>query len=196
VRTAGQNRSVRGLQFWNGSLDREYRDGKVLWVAELLRGNRLLPLGANDAHGDFNHNIWVKVPLVSLRHSRARLFGRVRTLVPSAGRDHASLAAAFRGAECLCTDGPYASLRVSGGTLHVTAHSTEDFGTLVSVTVFGAAKDDSAERVVAEWSFADRGPLMFEERIDLPAPASLSYVRLEAVTTRGRRALTSAIFRD
>lgn len=187
-------RSVRGLQFWNGHIGSDYRNGKAFWIGELLRGHRLLPIGANDAHGDFNRNTGVRFPLVSLRQGRNHVFGRVRTLVSAAGRDADSLRDAFTGDRCVCTDGPFAELvRSDDGALRVAAYSTGDFGSLLSVTVYGAAAGETEERVLADWSFAeDEGPIHFEERI--PFPLSSGYARLEAITRRGRRAMTSAVF--
>ena len=190
---ANPARGVRGLQFWNGSLDREYHNGKALWINELLRGNRLLPLGANDAHGDFNHNIWIKTPLLSLRHGRDHLFGRVRTLVPTdkGRRDEAALRAAFQGDICTCTDGPFATLtRDTDGRLNVTAESTEDFGAFSGVTVWGARRGETRERALASWTFDGTGPHAFAEPLDVDGDG---YARLEVVTRHGRRALTAAV---
>ncbi len=192
---------VHGLQFWNGTLDRDYHDGKEMWIAELLRGQRVLPIAGSDAHGDFNHNIYVKVPLIKLGHSRKHLFGRVRTVVPALDRSHQALSAAFRDSRSVCTDGPFGSLSPAGGSaasfdgLLVSAHSTVDYGTLVSVQVFGGAHGARTERLVREWVFADHGPFNFEEPVAAANLNGLSYVRLEIATTKGRRALTSAVFR-
>ncbi len=196
VRPDAAGRAVRGLQFWNGNLGREYHDGKALWVTELLQGRRPLPIGADDAHGDFNRNIWVRTPLVSLRESRGHLFGRVRTVVPAGGRDAESLKRAFRGAECVCTDGPFGSLSFENGSLRVAAESTRDFGALSSVTVLGAARGEESERVLASWNLAasGEGPLGLDER--LPFPFADGYARLEVATRRGRRALTAGVFFD
>jgi hypothetical protein len=188
-------RAVRGLQFWNGTLNTEYGEGKALWVERLLQGQRLLPIGANDAHGDFNRNVWVKAPLVALRQGRDHLFGRVRTLAPASGKDAESLKAAFRGPECVCTDGPFAGLSLENGSLRITAESTRDFGALTTVTVLGAARGEGAERVAATCDISSgggEGALRIEERI--PLPFARGYVRLEVATARGRRALTSALF--
>lgn len=199
VRPGSGGRSVRGLQFWNGTLGRDYQDGKAQWVSRLLAGQRLLPLGANDAHGDFNHNIHVKIPLVSVRLSRGHLFGRVRTLVPAADKSPESLAEAFRGTRTLCTDGPFATLEHAGdGLLRVRALSTPDFGSWASVTVLGASPGEPRERALAAWTFDGEGPQVFEERLTLDSPGgpAPAYARLEVLTRSGRRALTSAVFID
>ena len=72
---------VRGIQFWNGIRDEGFMLGRLWWIEELGKGNFLLPIGGNDAHGDLNDTTAVSTPLFSLRHSREHVFGKVRTVV-------------------------------------------------------------------------------------------------------------------
>ncbi len=182
--------SVRGLQFWNGNLGADYRDGKAFWIQQLLKGRRILPIAANDAHGDFNQNIGVKFPLISLYQGRSHLFGKVRTLVPSASKDTASLREAFLGEHCVCTDGPFVSLTRDGNGIHIDARSNGDFGALQTLQIYVGTTGDIAERLLKEWNFTD-GSLNLNDLF--PAPAS-SYVRAEVSTENGNRALSSALF--
>lgn len=200
LRPSPTGRRVTGLQFWNGSLDREYHDGKEMWIRALLRGTFFLPIGANDAHGDFNIARGVKVPLLSLRQGRGHVFGRVRTLVPAEVRNADGLRAAFTQAGrhptgasgCTCTDGPFAQLFQEGSRWRVLALSSGDFGMLRAVTVWGARPGDTTERRLSTHDFrGEDGPLSLDERIDLPA--GLAYARLEVLTQKGRRALTQAV---
>ena len=73
--------SIRGLQFWNGIRDEGFKLGRKFWINELGKGNYLLPIGGNDAHGDLNGMTAVDLPLISLKHTRAHIFGNVRTVV-------------------------------------------------------------------------------------------------------------------
>ena len=73
--------SVRGIQFWNGIRDEGFKLGREFWINELGKGNYLLPIGGNDAHGDLNSMTAVSMPLFSLKHTRAHTFGKVRTVV-------------------------------------------------------------------------------------------------------------------
>ena len=72
---------IRGIQFWNGIRDEGFKLGREWWIEELGKGNFLLPIGGNDAHGDLNDTTSVNLPLFSLRHSREHVFGKVRTVV-------------------------------------------------------------------------------------------------------------------
>ena len=78
--------SIRGLQFWNGIRDEGFKLGREFWINELGKGNYLLPIGGNDAHGDLNSMTAVDLPLFSLKHTRAHIFGNVRTVIKVGSR--------------------------------------------------------------------------------------------------------------
>ena len=79
--SATKKHSIRGIQFWNGIRDEGFKLGREFWINELGKGNYLLPIGGNDAHGDLNDTTAVDLPLLSLKHSRAHIFGNVRTVI-------------------------------------------------------------------------------------------------------------------
>ena len=79
--SASKKHSIRGIQFWNGIRDEGFKLGREFWIDELGKGNYLLPIGGNDAHGDLNDTTAVDLPLLSLKHSRAHIFGNVRTVI-------------------------------------------------------------------------------------------------------------------
>ena len=129
---AKKTHAIRGLQFWNGIRDEGFKLGREFWINELGKGNCLLPIGGNDAHGDLNSMTAVDLPLISLKHTRAHTFGKVRTVVKlderretrdesgsttmchpeqSEGSSKVSLSldainAAFTADNCYITDGP------------------------------------------------------------------------------------------
>jgi len=78
--------SIRGIQFWNGIRDEGFKLGREFWINELGKGNYLLPIGGNDAHGDLNSMTAVSLPLISLKHTRAHTFGNVRTVIKVGSR--------------------------------------------------------------------------------------------------------------
>ncbi len=189
---SGTAASIQGLQFWNGNLGSDYRTGKEFWIRRLLAGQRLLPIAANDAHGDFNRNIGVKFPMLSLYQGRNHVFGKVRTVVPCASNRPEALRQSFGGARCLCTDGPFVEIQTTDRGVHIQAKSTDDFGTLQSVVLYSGQSGDREERLARTWTLAT-GSMEFDEKYDGPLP-SRGYMRAEAATRQGRRALTSAIF--
>ncbi len=188
---SGREHSIRGVQFWNGHLESDYREGKSFWIRQLLSGNRLLPIAANDAHGDFNRNIGVKLPLFSLYQSRNHVFGKVRTVIPSESRETGTLRNAFLGDRCICTDGPFLEIAREGSAIRVRAKSSGDFGGLNSLALYGGRAGENSESMLKDFSL--NGAMECEEVF--PAP-NLSYARAEVSTRNGRQALTSAVFLD
>lgn len=183
------SKSLSGLQFWNGSKSRDYVEGRRFWVESLLQGHRLLPIGANDAHGDFNQNVGVKFPLFSLYRSRSHVLGKVRTLFPATNAELGTLQDSVRNGQCTATDGPFLSLEFREGRLHLRAESSPDFGDFQHIDLVGGVVGERQEKRLQAWT---PQALHVQEKIDFPV--GLSYVRAEAATARGQFALTSAVF--
>lgn len=183
---------IQGLQFWNGHRGTDFMEGRSFWVQQLLRGKRLSPIGANDAHGDLNRNIGVKTPLFSLYHSRKHVFGNVRTVVRSEGKTLGSIKLGLASGRLFCTDGPFLDLRQVAEGLRLEGTSSDDYGGLRKVTVLAGKKGEAREFPVREWNWEKDGPSGFSETLDIPAGAS--YVRAEANTHGNRFALTAPVF--
>jgi hypothetical protein len=185
--------ALRGLQFWNGSRSTDFIDGRRFWVEALLQGRRYLPIGANDAHGDFNQNVGVKFPLFSLYRGRNHVLGKVRTLFPAPTHGLADLQNAALGSVCTATDGPFLSLlpesTTNGTRLQLTARSTADFGVVNKISVLGGTLGDRQERRLFEVT-----PASFDFETSLNVAPECTYMRAEAETSHGRFALTSAYF--
>ena len=195
---------IRGIQFWNGMRDEGFKLGRLWWIEELGKGNYLLPIGGNDAHGDLNDTTSVGLPLFSLRHSRDHIFGKVRTVVKlnemGSASSHAlstltldALNSAFAGDNCYITDGP--ALWWERGDKVVTFHArnTEDFGGAFRyIRIYGRRKT-SGGKLAAEES------VCMESLVAAPMSSDISvhiddfaYLRAECETAAGHFAMTSA----
>src|SRR5690606_15056993 len=142
--------AVQGLQFWNGHRGPDFVEGRSFWVEQLLRGKRLSPIGANDAHGDLNRNIGVKTPLFSLYQNRKHVFGNVRTVVHSEQRTLAGIQRGLTSGRLFCTDGPFLDLRRESAGLRLVGASSDDYGGLRKISVLAGKKGDSPEFPVRE----------------------------------------------
>lgn len=179
---------IAGLEFWNGSRDAGFEQGKKFWISELEKGNFLLPLGGNDAHGDLNEYTGVRIPLFKLKQSRSHIFGYVRTVVKGSHP-----ISAFRGNNLYVTDGPALWWTEESSAILFHFKSSPDFGKLKTLSIF------------AQKNQAENAPLQQESNVFFPikkisdyeATVAVSrkgfrYVRAESETTCGRFALTSA----
>ncbi len=184
--------NLRGLQFWNGSRSRDFHDGKRFWVEALLEGKKLLPIGANDAHGDFNQNVGVKWPLFSLYRSRNHILGKVRTLFPASHSDLPQLQKAAMGSVATATDGPFICLtREPKGSYRIETQSSADFGIITRIQVVAGQKGQRSET-----RLVDQTPNTFQFDVEVVPPIHWDYIRAEAQTSLDRFALTSAFFRS
>ena len=206
--------SIRGLQFWNGSRDEGFKLGREFWINELGKGNYLLPIGGNDAHGDLNSMTAVDLPLISLKHTRAHTFGKVRTVVkimdptgnpilsfpaPTGNLPTqpplslAAINAAFAADNCYITDGPalWWERDHNGITFHARSNK-ETGGGFRYVRIYG-------RRIQSNGKLAPEEEVMIGSQVATPDHADISvatlgfaYVRAECETATGKFALTSA----
>ena len=198
---------IRGIQFWNGIRDEGFKLGRQWWIEELGKGNFLLPIGGNDAHGDLNDTTSVATPLFTLRHTRDHIFGKVRTVVKEAPRSEPemtktqltreALNAAFAGDNCYITDGPAlwwerAEIHGSKGIIFH-ARNTADFGGgFRYIRIFG-------RRYLSNGKLSPNEEICKESLVAAPQSADIpvyadnfAYLRAECETATGKFALTSA----
>ncbi len=187
-------RAVDGLQFWNGTRSSDFYAGREFWIKRLLNGERLSPIGANDAHGDLNQNVGVKTPLFSLYKNRNHIFGNVRTVVHAAEKSIVGIQAGLKSGRVVCTDGPFISLESCMKGVRVEARSTIDWGGLETVRIWGGQFGASGEIDLKKWSWREGPPFHVSE--DLPLPAKLDYVRAETTTSEKKFAMTSPLYLD
>lgn len=192
LRPAGASRGVDGLQFWNGNRGSDYAEGREFWIERLLAGERISPIGSNDAHGDLNRCIGVKTPLFSLYQNHNHLYGHVRTVVRAPHRTVAGVQEGLSQARLCCTDGPFLDLEAAGASIELHAASTIDYGGFSQITVWAGRRGADKEIRVASWKWDASGPLELRERID--APAGAAYLRAEASTEEKRFALSAPYY--
>lgn len=192
---------ITGVQFWNGGTDEDFRQGRALWVTDLLRGSRRQPIAGNDAHGDLNRATHVKTPLFSLGQTRTHRFGHARTWVhldaePTRERVRKALAG---DAPTVISNGPWLGLRVPqatnpvqrsiGSSIELEARSIPEFGSIARVRVFGQLRGHSRESLLHEGPVRE---LEMNDQLEMPLPGLL-YARAELETNKGFRAMTGAI---
>ena len=204
--------SIRGLQFWNGIRDEGFKLGREFWINELGKGNYLLPIGGNDAHGDLNSMTAVDLPLISLKHTRAHTFGNVRTVIKidesgsttmchpeqSEGSSKVSLSlaainAAFATDNCYITDGPalWWERDDNGITFHARSNK-ETGGGFRYVRIYGRRIQPNG-KLAPEEEVMIGSQVATPDHADIPvATLGFAYVRAECETATGKFALTSA----
>ncbi len=194
LQSSASGRGVDGLQFWNGSRGKDYSEGREFWIQELLKGKRVSPIGANDAHGDLNRNIGVKTPLFSLYQNRNHVFGHVRTLVFSPQKTIAGIQAGLASGRLNVTDGPFLNVEARDDKIEILGRSIPEYGGFAQATVYAGRRGESRERVAKEWAWNDKFTLDFSLAAEIPA--GTTYLRAEAKTSENRFALTAPVYLD
>ncbi len=204
---AKKTHAIRGLQFWNGIRDEGFKLGREFWINELGKGNYLLPIGGNDAHGDLNSMTAVSMPLLSLKHTRAHTFGKVRTVIKVGSRklevgseakqeSPLSLDAintAFSADNCYITDGPALWWERDNNGITFHARSNKEMGGgFRYIRIYGRRELPNGKLAPTEEIML--GSLIAApDHADIPvATFGFAYVRAECETATGKFALTSA----
>ena len=189
---AGGNPNLCGLQFWNGSRGLDYKLGRKFWVENLLKGKKLAPIGANDAHGDLNQNIGVRLPLISLYHNRNHVFGKVRTCVQARECSLEGLQEGIRSGRVTASDGPFASLEwTAGEKLQLQARSKTCHGRLSRVHLFAGNTGDTRETLLQSWEIPAES---FEWQSQRSLEKKFDYYRTETWTSADKLALTAPVY--
>ena len=186
---------IRGIQFWNGSRDRGFELGRLWWISLLEKGHEILPIGGNDAHGDLNDSVSITMPLISLRHNRNHVFGKVKTVVKvndSNALTIDSLKEGFQGDSLYLTDGPALWWSRENDFIHFQMNCSADFGTIQYLHFYTAEKGNySPEKLNQTHSILETKSETLSVKIPLK---DYRYVRAESETSKGHFALTSAAF--
>lgn len=187
---------LSGVQFWNGSREGGWEEGKQAWITQLLAGRKCIAVAGNDAHGNFNRFRQIGIPFLRIAEADHQLFGRVRTGVFTKVGSEAAILRALAEGRSIMTDGPAAMIADGNGELllgthiagstraRITAVSSPEFGILKEITLISGTPGFQRETVVERWS--SESSFQFEADRVLESSGS-SYYRLEVITSEGRR---------
>ncbi|HEY4613809.1 MAG TPA: CehA/McbA family metallohydrolase, partial [Bacteroidota bacterium] len=162
-----EHSALTGIQFANGGRDSGFESGYRHWIRCLLDGKRLLAVGGNDAHGNFNRFRQVGIPFIMIRESNQQLFGKLRTGVfLDSPLSEQTLLNNIRLGRTIVSDGPALNLIIEGenhatsiGSEHVggsfqfeiEAKSTVDYGAIDHVKVLkGIIGGNAGEQLILE----------------------------------------------
>jgi hypothetical protein len=199
---------LSALQIHNGLRDRGFTSGMQAWVQLLLRGKRISAFGGNDAHGDFNHQLRVRLPFLSLTESRKRAFGSVRTLVFAVSPSASDIIGALCEGRAQVTEGPFIDLTLASGdrvarpgdtispgrfTIRALLKSSPEFGLVKTAHILAGSKGAHKEQVLAALDAFRRSDYqhLYEGFFDLE---NLLYIRAECETEKGKLCFTNPVW--
>ncbi len=195
--TDSQN-PIAGIQFFNGTRDAGFLEGKNFWIQELQKENYLFPIGGNDAHGDLNHSVSVSLPLFKLRQNKNHVFGNVRTVIQTAAVTQSELTKAFSSFKnktpnsLYITNGPALWFERHADFVSFFAKTNREIGFLKHIKIFGRKR-------LLNGRLDNKETLLPESLILPPAECEIrlhfsdyAYLRAETETEFGTIALTAA----
>jgi hypothetical protein len=187
---------LTGLQFWNGNTGIDFLMGRAFWVKRLIQGEKWLPGGGTDAHGDLNRSTGVKTPLISLWANRDHRFGSVRSWFPIDGKmDLEALLESMRQGQALVGTGPWLTLQLeNSGAIRLIAQSNEDFGAIRRIVIFTTLKGAIAEMAQSIDPSPGTEDLSHFVELRIEPKENARYLRAELHTTQEERAITSPLW--
>ena len=192
-------KNLAGLQIFNGIYDASLKKSINRWVDILLKGHKKFIYAGNDAHGNFNRYIQIKIPLVLLKLDEKRAFGFMKTGVYKNGRiDRKSITAQLRKGRCFVTTGPsvffylfnehsrYFPGDVANGkdlTLFLETNSIKEFGNIKSVSIIlgNLIKKTEKQHVLR----INKRKFFFEGRLPFTGLPPRYYIRIVCESENG-----------
>ncbi|MBT3228575.1 MAG: PHP domain-containing protein [Candidatus Marinimicrobia bacterium] len=177
-----------------------FHTSRQLWIDALLKGSKLGVYGGSDGHGNLNRNWHVTLPMWSLGTHEDQIFAQSRTIIRSASSDTTALIDAMKKRRTALSTGPMGDLAVSlkgkvygvGDTLSankdnalklsIRGASTEEFGSLMDVSLYAGDLESQAETLLFHESELSNE---FEINLDFAVPGE-AYLRME-ISSDGSR---------
>lgn len=189
------NSGITHGQFINSAAETDIHTGIKGWKKLLLRGNRILLLAGNDAHGNFNVMRQIHHAFITLFASGKQTFGNFFTMFQHSSNDPV---AGLKAGRIVVSNGPFiqCSLQAKGRcyqindtcsstdvVLHYTAESTAEKGAISSILLHIGDYHTGKE--------ISRAAPPSKTTITLPASG---YLRMQVQTQKKGLALTNPIW--
>ncbi len=195
------NPELDGVQILCGTpASSAFHASRKLWIQALLKGQHLAAYGGSDAHGNFNRNWHIKLPVWSLGIHEDQIFAQSRTLLRSGSTKINDLIQAMKARRTALTTGPVGDLivhtdgeqygigdtfKINGNqeiNIKVSGLSTVEFGSEMDVTVYWGDLSQRQETILYH-----EVDLNFEFELSIPfSPLTNGYLRLE-ISSEGSR---------
>ncbi len=199
--TDHENPELDGVQILNGTpASRAFQESRQLWIDTLLKGVHLAVYGGSDAHGNFNRNWHVKLPMWSLGEHGGQIFGQARTLLRSDSNKLGDLIQAMQAGRTALTTGPVGNLILNSGSQAVGIGDTLNIGSdqEIKISIQGSSSVEFGSEmdvILYLGNFLSSEESILYHAVDqkhtfdvqIPfTPAASGYLRLE-ITSEGSR---------
>lgn len=184
--------SVDAFQAVNNGFRVGWYRARKLWINKLLKGHKLPLIAGNDSHGDFNRYISLKIPFIYITDIDKRYLGFGRTgIYSNRNLMKNEIISSVKNGKTFVSTGPFIEI-VNNNNLSLISHnevniseviinalSTEEFGNIDIIRIFGGNVKESREDL-----FILRNNLNTPEvslKIDIPSNKNYNYIRAEVI---------------
>jgi len=197
---------LAGYQIMNGKKSEEFEKGKAVWVEKLLSGKRVNIFAGTDAHGNFNYNLSIKYPLLSMEKTDEHIFGEYFSYINCESNDVQSIIDGMKAGKIILSEGPFVNLKIDGNnssfgigdevnflpeSIRIMANSNSHFGDIESIRLIVG---NSKEKHEQSLELHDINKKNYERELGIKLNNSDCYIRAEMSTNKGKIALTNPIW--
>lgn len=198
---------LTGFQILNGCKGEEFYAGKKLWIEKLLSGKRQYIFAGTDAHGNFNFNLSIKYPLLSMKENKHHIFGEFFSYVKTGSETNVTtLVQGLKTGKIVVSEGPFLSLTISkedkdfgiGDEIKflpekiiISAASNSFFGNIDTIRLIVG---NCSEKVEQALELHDINQLHYNRDLGIILKPEDCYIRAELFTDKEKIALTNPIW--
>ena len=197
---------LAGYQILNGNKSNEFEKGKNLWIEKLLSGKRVNIFAGSDAHGNFNYNLSIKYPMLSIEKTDEHIFGEFFSYINCESNDVQPIIDSMKAGKIVVSEGPFLNLQINNRnsifgigdeldflpeSIKISANSNNYFGNINSIRlIVGNCKDKHEQSL----ELHDIKKLNYEQDLGIKLQSQDIYLRAEMTTAKGKIALTNPIW--
>ena len=189
-------KELTGIQILNGERSDGFYRGLDVWKWMLNRGEKKFLLAGNDAHGNFNRYVQIRIPMVSFGEKETQIFGKMKTAVQTHSITEEAILESIGKGRTVITNGPLLTIAVETdgpdiGTIGDTVRgkrfvvkfqgeTTEEFGRFHSITIYMGVIGKGERKLFDVKQFSD--PHSIHRISDWHHAEFFSYIRAEVHT--------------
>ena len=201
--------NLSGFQILNGNRGQEFESGKKMWIEKILSGRKQYLFAGTDAHGNFNYNLSIKYPLLSMKKNQNNIFGEFISFVKINNEVNVqNFIDQIKMGKIVVSDGPFLNIEIKTNsqiygigdeidflpeTLNISAFSNNYFGTIDYIRIIVGNCHEKCEQSL---ELHDIYKNKYYRELGIILKSTDCYIRAEMVTTNNRIALTNPIWID
>ena len=197
---------LAGYQILNGKKSDEFEKGKKVWVEKLLSGKRINIFAGTDAHGNFNYNLSIKYPMLSMKKNDEHIFGEYISYIKSETNDVETIINSMKAGKIIVSEGPFVNLKIIGNnntfgigdeidflpeTINISANTNSHFGNIECIRLIVGNCKDKHEQCL---ELHDINKKNYERDLGIKLNNHDCYIRAEMETAKRKIALTNPIW--